>query len=88
MIVDLLQIPLTDSSVYNELASDGVTPRAHWTPFLQSLQAIDSDELARRWQQPRVARFQERDRHQQRVGADAAALQIGGGGKHAAAEAI
>jgi uncharacterized circularly permuted ATP-grasp superfamily protein/uncharacterized alpha-E superfamily protein len=50
MIVDLLQIPLADSSVYNELASDGVTPRAHWAPFLQSLQAIDSDELARRWQ--------------------------------------
>ena len=50
MIVDLLQIPLADSSVYNELASDGVTPRPHWAPFLQSLQAIDSDELARRWQ--------------------------------------
>src|SRR3984885_8713861 len=50
MILDLLQIPLAGSPVYNELASDGVTPRAHWAPFLQSLQAIDSDELARRWQ--------------------------------------
>lgn len=50
MIVDLLQIPLADSSVYNELASDGVTPRPHWAPFLRALQRIDSDELARRWQ--------------------------------------
>lgn len=50
MIVDLLQIPLADSSVYNEVAMDGVTPRPHWARFLESLQAIDSDELARRWQ--------------------------------------
>ena len=50
MIADLLQIPLPDPSVYNELAPDGVTPRAHWANFIQSLQAIGSDELARRWE--------------------------------------
>ena len=50
MIADLLQIPLPDRSVYNELAPDGVTPRPHWAHFIESLQAIGSDELARRWE--------------------------------------
>src|SRR3979411_1212743 len=50
MIADLLQIPLPDPSVYNELALDGVTPRPHWVRFIDSLQAIGSDELARRWE--------------------------------------
>src|SRR4051812_12010631 len=49
MIADLLQIPLPDRSIYNELAPDGVTPRPHWARFIESLQAIGSDELARRW---------------------------------------
>ena len=50
MIADLLQIPLPDPSVYNELAPDGVTPRPHWAHFIESLQTIGSDELARRWE--------------------------------------
>ncbi len=50
MIADLLQIPLPDPSVYNELASDGVTPRPHWAKFIESLQAIGAEELARRWE--------------------------------------
>ncbi|MCU1337209.1 MAG: hypothetical protein JWO19_2790 [Bryobacterales bacterium] len=50
MIADLLQIPLLDQSVYNELAPDGVTPRPHWAHFIESLQAIGTDELARRWE--------------------------------------
>ncbi len=50
MIADLLQIPFVDPSSYNELAADGVTPRPHWAPFIESLQAIGSDELARRWE--------------------------------------
>ncbi len=50
MFADLLQIPLADASVYNELASDGITPRPHWAPFIQSLHDIGSDELARRWE--------------------------------------
>ena len=49
MFTDLLQSRFTDSSVYNELAPDGVTPRPHWAQFVDSLQHIGSDELARRW---------------------------------------
>src|SRR5882672_2351972 len=49
MIADLLQIPFADPSIYNELAAEGATPRPHWAPFIESLQAIGSDELARRW---------------------------------------
>ncbi len=50
MIADLLQIPLADPSIYNELAADGLTPRPHWAPFIESLQALGSDDLARRWE--------------------------------------
>lgn len=49
MFADVFQIPFADPSVYNELALDGVTPRAHWAPFINSLQNIGPDELARRW---------------------------------------
>jgi uncharacterized circularly permuted ATP-grasp superfamily protein/uncharacterized alpha-E superfamily protein len=49
MIPDLLQIPLPDPLVYNELSSDGVTPRPHWAPFIEAIQSIGQDELARRW---------------------------------------
>ncbi len=47
MLADLLQIPFADSSVYNELAQDGITPREHWAPFIHSLENIGDDELAR-----------------------------------------
>src|ERR1700674_1857621 len=50
MLADVLQIPLSDTSVYNELVSDGLTLRPHWAPFIDSLQAIGSEELARRWE--------------------------------------
>jgi uncharacterized circularly permuted ATP-grasp superfamily protein/uncharacterized alpha-E superfamily protein len=50
MIADLLQTLLPDRSCYNEMAPDGVTPRAHWSAFIESLQAIGSDELAHRWE--------------------------------------
>jgi len=50
MIADLLQIPFTDPSIYNELAADGVTPRPHWAPFIESLEAVGSAELVRRWE--------------------------------------
>jgi uncharacterized circularly permuted ATP-grasp superfamily protein/uncharacterized alpha-E superfamily protein len=50
MIVDLLQTLLTDRSTYNELAPDGVTPRPHWSAFIESLQAVGSEELAHRWE--------------------------------------
>jgi uncharacterized circularly permuted ATP-grasp superfamily protein/uncharacterized alpha-E superfamily protein len=50
MLSDLLQIPNADTSVYNEMAPDGMTPRPHWAPFVDSLQNIGPDELARRWE--------------------------------------
>jgi uncharacterized circularly permuted ATP-grasp superfamily protein/uncharacterized alpha-E superfamily protein len=50
MLADLLQIPFANSSVYNELAPDGVTPREHWAPFIHALGNIGDDELARRWE--------------------------------------
>jgi uncharacterized circularly permuted ATP-grasp superfamily protein/uncharacterized alpha-E superfamily protein len=50
MIADLLQIPLPNPSVYNELALDGATPRPHWAHFIESLQSIGAEELARRWE--------------------------------------
>jgi uncharacterized circularly permuted ATP-grasp superfamily protein/uncharacterized alpha-E superfamily protein len=50
MIADLLQIPFSDASVYDELAFDGKTVRPHWAPFIDSLQAIGADELRHRWE--------------------------------------
>ncbi len=49
MLADLLQIPLRDQSVYDELSLDGVTPRPQWAPFVQALQQFPPEELARRW---------------------------------------
>jgi uncharacterized circularly permuted ATP-grasp superfamily protein/uncharacterized alpha-E superfamily protein len=49
MISDLLQIPLRDQGVFDELSADGVTPRLHWAPFIEALQQIHPDELAKRW---------------------------------------
>ena len=51
MIADLLQTLLPDGSSYNELASDGVTPRPHWSSLIESIQDIGSEELAHRWVQ-------------------------------------
>ena len=50
MSLNLLQMPLPDRSTYNEFAPDGVTPRPHWSAFVESLQAMGADELARRWE--------------------------------------
>ena len=50
MSTDLLKIPSADKSVYNELALDGGSPRAHWLPFVDALRNIGSEELARRWE--------------------------------------
>ena len=50
MIADVLQIPFSDASVYDEMALDGANLRPHWVPFIDSLQALGSQELERRWQ--------------------------------------
>ena len=49
MISNLLQIPLRDPTIYDELSADGVTPRSHWAGFMRSLRAIGGDELSKRW---------------------------------------
>jgi uncharacterized circularly permuted ATP-grasp superfamily protein/uncharacterized alpha-E superfamily protein len=50
MLADLFQFPFADPSVYNELAPVGGTLREHWAPFINSLQNVGPDELARRWE--------------------------------------
>jgi uncharacterized circularly permuted ATP-grasp superfamily protein/uncharacterized alpha-E superfamily protein len=50
MIADLLQqTSLRDPAVYDELSGDGLEPRPHWAGLIDSLQAIGSEELAKRW---------------------------------------
>jgi uncharacterized circularly permuted ATP-grasp superfamily protein/uncharacterized alpha-E superfamily protein len=49
MIADLLQLPLRDYRVYDELSSDGAEPRSHWVPFIEALRNFDEDELKTRW---------------------------------------
>src|SRR5271154_1366205 len=51
MIAELLQTLLPDGASYNEFATDGVTPRPHWSAFIDHIQALGSDELAHRWEQ-------------------------------------
>jgi uncharacterized circularly permuted ATP-grasp superfamily protein len=43
-------MPLPDRSTYNELAPDGISPRPHWSPVIDSLQEMGTDELVRRWE--------------------------------------
>ncbi len=49
MIPELLNFPAPDASVYNEPSSDGISPRPHWAPFIDTLGEIGREELARRW---------------------------------------
>jgi len=49
MTVALYQPPLRYGAAYDELSADGVTPRPHWAHLMESLRAIGSEELGRRW---------------------------------------
>jgi len=49
MLTDLLQLPLRDQSVYDELSLDGATPRPHWSAFVDALQGMTPGELSKRW---------------------------------------
>src|ERR1700760_2599818 len=49
MITDLDQTPLVYGSTYNELSSDGMNPRPHWSHLMESLREIGAEELGRRW---------------------------------------
>jgi uncharacterized circularly permuted ATP-grasp superfamily protein/uncharacterized alpha-E superfamily protein len=48
MISNLLQAALYDPAVFDELSADGVTPRAHWASFIQSLTELGAGELEKR----------------------------------------
>jgi uncharacterized circularly permuted ATP-grasp superfamily protein/uncharacterized alpha-E superfamily protein len=49
MIGDLLQSSLRDDSVYDELSENGINPRQHWAPLIDSLRSLGTEELGRRW---------------------------------------
>jgi len=49
MIGDLYQSALRYGSTYEESSADGVNPREHWSPLMDSLRAIGPEEIARRW---------------------------------------
>jgi uncharacterized circularly permuted ATP-grasp superfamily protein/uncharacterized alpha-E superfamily protein len=49
MTADLYPTPLRPGVAYDELSSDGVTPRPHWAHLMDSLAAIGPEELGRRW---------------------------------------
>ncbi len=49
MIGDLYQSTLRYGAVYEESTADGVSPRPHWEPLMESLHALGPEELARRW---------------------------------------
>ncbi len=52
MIGDLYQSALpygAAGTTYDESSADGVTPRDHWMPLMESLRALGPAELARRW---------------------------------------
>jgi len=49
MPIDLYQSQLPYGDSFNEASSDGVNPRPHWAPLMESLQTIGPEELERRW---------------------------------------
>ena len=49
MIGDLYQSALRYGATYEESSADGVTPRPHWSPLMESLRTIGPEEIARRW---------------------------------------
>jgi uncharacterized circularly permuted ATP-grasp superfamily protein/uncharacterized alpha-E superfamily protein len=49
MIGDLYQSTLRYGATYEESSADGINPRPHWTPLMESLRSIGPEELARRW---------------------------------------
>jgi len=49
MIGDLYQSALQYGSTYEESSADGVNPRPHWSPLMESLRSIGPEEIARRW---------------------------------------
>ena len=49
MTSDLYQSALRYGAIYDESSPDGVRPRAHWSPLMDSLRMLGPEEIARRW---------------------------------------
>ena len=49
MIGDLYQTALRYGTTYEESSADGVRPRPHWRPLIESLEQLGTEELRRRW---------------------------------------
>jgi uncharacterized circularly permuted ATP-grasp superfamily protein/uncharacterized alpha-E superfamily protein len=49
LIGDLYQSALHYGDTFDESSADGVRPRAHWEPLMESLHTLGVEELARRW---------------------------------------
>ena len=49
MIGDLYQSALRYGDTYDESSADGVRPRPHWEPLMESLHTLGPEELGRRW---------------------------------------
>jgi uncharacterized circularly permuted ATP-grasp superfamily protein/uncharacterized alpha-E superfamily protein len=49
LIGDLYQSALRYGDTYDESSADGVRPRSHWEPLMESLHTLGTEELGRRW---------------------------------------
>jgi uncharacterized circularly permuted ATP-grasp superfamily protein/uncharacterized alpha-E superfamily protein len=49
LIGDLYQSALHYGDTFDESSADGVRPRAHWEPLMESLHGLGVEELGRRW---------------------------------------
>jgi uncharacterized circularly permuted ATP-grasp superfamily protein/uncharacterized alpha-E superfamily protein len=49
LIGNLYQSALHYGSTYEESSADGVSPRPHWAPLVESLRTLGAEELGRRW---------------------------------------
>lgn len=49
MTMDLYQTAIRYGAAYDELSTDGISPRAHWEHLMESLRTIGPEELGRRW---------------------------------------
>ena len=49
MIGDLYQSALHYGDTFDESSEDGVRPREHWEPLMESLRMLGAEELSRRW---------------------------------------
>ena len=49
MIGDLYQSALHYGDTFDESSVDGISPRPHWEPLMESLRTLGAEELGRRW---------------------------------------